>query len=112
MAAGPERVVEADAHFMSVDAVRCSLGCASSRYMHLLSHYEACIHLHPPRAHRRTGSKADIYLFGDVKGKTKRFCGDGLKQRCGINPGNWSIMSTVLESGHKVYGIGHRRGGE
>eukprot|EP00965_Chrysotila_dentata_P043594 1449491-Pleurochrysis_carterae.AAC.4 len=29
------------------------------------------------------------------------FCDDELKQHCGINPDDWSIMSTMLESGHR-----------
>eukprot|EP00965_Chrysotila_dentata_P023485 778468-Pleurochrysis_carterae.AAC.1 len=107
---------------MSVDAVEAMLVKVrvSLRYMHPLRHYKACTficipHPAPPRARAIAQDSKPTYFFGDVKGKMKRFCGDELKQHCGINPGDWSIMWlwTVLESGHsKVYGIGHRRGGE
>jgi hypothetical protein len=35
-----------------------------------------------------------------------------LIDHCGPNPGDWCVMTTTLESGHKIYALGHRRGGE
>eukprot|EP00965_Chrysotila_dentata_P146023 4823822-Pleurochrysis_carterae.AAC.1 len=65
----------------------------------------ACARTLPaPCAYPTSQDEKPTYFVGNVKGKTKRFCGDELKQSCGPNPGDWSVMSTKLESGHIIYG--------
>lgn len=53
-----------------------------------------------------------LYGIGDVKTKTSRYPVQKIKELCGQEPGDWSVMSTELADGFKVYAIGHRRGGE
>mmetsp|Transcript_30289 Transcript_30289/g.73683 ORF Transcript_30289/g.73683 Transcript_30289/m.73683 type:complete len:454 (+) Transcript_30289:467-1828(+) len=53
-----------------------------------------------------------LFVIGDVKTKTSRYPVHKIQELCGPNPGDWSVMSTELDDGFKVYAIGHRRGGE
>lgn len=53
-----------------------------------------------------------LYGIGDVKTRTSRYPVNKVKELCGTAPGDWSVMSTTLDDGFKVYAIGHRRGGE
>lgn len=53
-----------------------------------------------------------LYGIGDVKTRTSRYPVKKIVELCGPQPGDWSVMSTSLDDGFKVYAIGHRRGGE
>ena len=53
-----------------------------------------------------------MHSGGPVKTHTKRFPTKHLIDHCGANPGDHCVMRTTLESGHKIYALGHRRGGE
>ena len=52
-----------------------------------------------------------LYGYGDVKTKTARYPTKELTELVGPNPGDWAVMTTKVAGGHKVYAIGHRRGG-
>ena len=54
----------------------------------------------------------NMYGIGDVKTKTSRYPVKKIMELCGPNAGDWSLMSSELEGGFKIYAIGHRRGGE
>ena len=57
-------------------------------------------------------AQAKMHGGGTVKTNTKRYPIKHLIDHCGPNPGDWCVMTTTLESGHLIYALGHRRGGE
>ena len=42
---------------------------------------------------------------------TNRFALKELEAHCGTESGDWSVMSTAIAGGHKLYAVAHRRGG-
>ena len=52
-----------------------------------------------------------LYPYGDVKTHTSRYPSKELIDLVGPDSGNWAVMSTVVAGGHKIFAIGHRRGG-
>ena len=51
-----------------------------------------------------------LYPFGDCKQLTKRFPVKELEASCGLESGDWSVMSTTVV-GKPMYAVAHRRGG-
>lgn len=53
-----------------------------------------------------------IYAFGDLKQMSARFPVAQLEQHCGLESGDWAVMSSRFGSNDwPVYGVAHRRGG-
>lgn len=53
-----------------------------------------------------------IYGFGDLKQMHARFPVSQLEQHCGLESGDWAVMSTRFGSKDwPVFGVAHRRGG-
>ena len=93
-----------DAHFMGVDELEALLIKVCARVA--LTNVRA--------AHSLTyfPTQAGVHGGGAVKGHTKRFPHSALTEECGPEPGDWATMTSELESGHKIFALGHRRGGQ
>ena len=52
-----------------------------------------------------------LYPYGDVKTHTSRYPAKELIELVGPNSGDWSVMTTTVAGGHKIYALAHRRGG-
>ena len=54
---------------------------------------------------------AGLFPYGDVKTHTSRIPIKELIEAVGPNSGDWAVMTTIVAGGHKVFALGHRRGG-
>ena len=46
-----------------------------------------------------------------MKTHTARYPTAELMARVGPNSGDWAVMTTTVAGGHKIFAVGHRRGG-
>ena len=52
-----------------------------------------------------------MWGYGDVKTHTTRVPIKELIDAVGPNSGDWAVFTTIVAGGHKVFAVGHRRGG-
>ena len=57
------------------------------------------------------GLSFGLYFYGDMKTNTVRYPTTELINRVGPSSGDWEVMTSTVAGGHKIYAIGHRRGG-
>ena len=57
------------------------------------------------------GLAKGMWGYGDVKTHTTRVPIKELIEAVGPNSGDWAVFTTIVAGGHKVFAIGHRRGG-
>lgn len=57
------------------------------------------------------GLAKGMWPYGDVKTHTSRVPIKELIEAVGPNSGDWAVFTTVVAGGHKVFAVGHRRGG-
>eukprot|EP00965_Chrysotila_dentata_P102541 3385218-Pleurochrysis_carterae.AAC.7 len=53
-----------------------------------------------------------LFMLGYIMGHTRRYPGSELDELCGVEPGDWYVMSSKLDRGHNIWAVGHRSGSE